>query len=319
MMTNQESIDSIWEEIMEWYNKVLDELVWIIDNDVIMQKVHDVQTVWSELDRFLEEINAKKEEKKWFLSYFSSKWNDIKDQLRWGKLKYRIDKMMWSYKDCYWALKKAVEIQRTKWQTMSKFYDEMKEMESFLMSKCESVSKETFEEQLIYSSLTSLTKNIMKMNISIQQKISIMQWQVINSLSLAQEMWAWMAHFNSLLKDIMISTSIDNIIKTWANMMNTFREIIEKYNKFSVSETIKTSQAISDIRTNWIASIQYLQDMWGLIQEASSQFKALADKQRSDSDNTLKALSSVWSNIEELDNVQSKYMLANSATIDKKE
>ena len=150
-----------------------------------------------------------------------------------------------------------------------------------------------------------------KMIIYLEQKMKVFEWSVINSISLKAEMAAGMTHFESLMKDILISASIDNVVKIGANIMETFRSIIEKYWEYSVKDTIETAEAVNNIRKNWAISIESLKNVDWLLKFAENTYKSLSVKQSADSKANVKELGNLRNQLSKFGWAQEDYLMSN--------
>ena len=224
-------------------------------------------------------------------------------------IKQKVDAVFKKYKDCYNSLASSINAQTAKWIVMEHYVHFFADTEELLIEHLWSLTQTSFKDKINYNWINTLINNIKKMSVSMNQKMSIMQWSIINAIALKEEMWTSMFHFESLIKDMLISLSLDNIIQSSASMMNWMREMIEKYNHKQALSMVKTAEDIAKIRQNGIVSLQALTNMWSVITTATETYKALAIEQSQHMNETRKALAGMQTNNEQLTESTNNYLI----------
>lgn len=266
------SLDEFTHEILKEYNDCMDKIIDAIDNSMVQRKFNDAMWIATELEQILKDSDIKKP--KWFMAWlFGGEKQFVKT------IRSRTDAILTKYKNCYEALKEATSHQIGKGLVIDNFLKWFEKKDKEVDSMIEKYKCDwTLESKMIYEGLKSFSSNMKKLYITMQQRIAVMEQTLKSSMQLKEEMWAWLHHFESLIKDILISLSFDSVIKTAAAVMNSFRSTIEEYNEAIASKTIETAREIHDIKDKWIVSLDYLKSMSNIITSSIIQFNALEDK-----------------------------------------
>lgn len=276
----------------------------------MMRHFSNAKDIWLELENLI--TSSWTTEKKTIRSLFF--WKKNKKEVI-NNIKYKADTLFNNYKNCFDALKKSVDTQLAKWVIMEKYEKYFLWLDAQIEKQIEWMSEDSFNNKVIKSYATSFLKNLRKMNIIMKQKSSIMQWSIISSMWLKEEMASWMYHFESLIKDMLISMSLENIAKAAANVVDSFRSVLEKYNDKLANSMVDTAEEISYIRSNWIVSIEALNNMWDMINTASQKFKQLAIEQNKNHNDTIKSLKLLSNWAEELKERQENYLLLTNKNV----
>lgn len=307
-------IEEASARVLEWFNTLLDEMILVIDWEFIRNQSENLQKVWKELEDILKQIRWEKPTKKTFLSTIFSTGKKLWLLTFEWTIERKVQEIMQAYKDSYKQLCTAVEVQRKKGSDIIKTVEEFKIVEEYLKEKIVVLPSETFDEKILLSSANSFLNNMSKMIVHLEQKMKVLEGSVINSISLKSEMAAGMTHFESLMKDILISASIDNVVKIGANIMETFRTLIEKYWEYSVRDTIETAEAVNNIRKNWAISVDSLKNVDWLLRIAENTYKSLSVKQMADSKASVKELGNIRNQTSKFGWAQEDYLMSNVLT-----
>ena len=104
--------------------------------------------------------------------------------------------------------------------------------------------------------------------------MTVMQWTIMSSMELRSEMSQNKHYFEWLIKDLLISISLDNIVNAASTVVNSFRGIIEKHNERLAKNMMATANDVADIKKHWIQSVESMQSMGEIIIAAGDQYKA---------------------------------------------
>lgn len=305
-LNDPQGIEKLAEEITAKYNWFLDSVINHLDYDVVMKKFDEAKSFSFDLEELLKNTTAPK---KWvFSNLISSITGQEKEKTKVMRIKDKADVIFGQYKECYTALKNSVQIQYDKWLQMEEALKEFEEIEKLITEQISSLAQDDIKWKIIYSSANSFLKNLKKMIITMKQKMSVMQWVIISSMWLKEEMASWMYHFESLIKDMLINISLDNIVKSAANIINSVRWIVEKYNDKMANSMIETAEDIADIRDNGIMSTEALTNMWVIINTASQKFQALTNKSKQHEAIMFKQLEVLQNWVNELNKSQENYL-----------
>lgn len=304
---SSETISNMSKDIMTEYNEFMDNVISKIDGNILMKTFSQAKDIAVELDTVLW-LAWKQREPSFFEKML---WSKSQEKTRILSIKQQADSIFKKYKDCFQALVETVEFQVAKWVVMDKYEKYFTDVEVMLEKKVQELPNETTEQKIIYSSAVGFLKNLKKMIITMKQNMVVMQWAIVSGIGLKEEMAAGMYHFEWLIKDILTSLTMDAVVTAAAWMVNSFRWLVEKHNAQLAINMVETAESVSEIRDNWIISMEAITARWEALNNAALVFKELGDKSQATHVLTMNQLEGMKTSTDDLKEKNLNYLTHN--------
>lgn len=279
--TEPELINKLPWEIMGQFNKVLDTIINNLDTSLILNQFAKWTEISAELEMMLSEASTPSTG---ILGFFTKK------KEKPSTIGAKCEKIMSKYKESLTALKQSVWFQMAQGKIMDEYLKYFSELEWYIAEIIETIEPDTMSNKIIKSAWSTLLTNIRKMNVSMDQKMAIMQTSIMSSMWLKEEMETWLEYFNWMIKQLLISMSMQWVVESASDIISWIRKSTEKFNDIIANKSIETANAISEIRENWIISTRALLDMGQVVNKATSNMVALNVKREQQLEQSTQAL-----------------------------
>lgn len=311
LLKDTDGIEKMLKILMEDYNAFFDSLINAFETDAIMKKFDEAKDLWGQLEVILMDAGATSTRKKWWLlSRFI--WDGKTPKNNMLTIKAKAENIIDVYNSCYDALSTSVAIQVSKGRKMDEFEKYFCDARDYVEWRLNNMPRETWEEQIMHALLSSFLVNLKKMIITMRQKMMVMQWTINSSMELRSEMSQNKHYFEWLIKDLVISISLDNIVNAASTVVNSFRGIIEKHNERLAKNMMATANDVADIKKHWIQSVESMQSMGEIIIAAGDQYKALGQQYQSHRAIEDKAMNNIETWNSKMQEAQSIYLNYNN-------